>query len=76
MMLCVRLGNKKPLSSVTALMTTAAKRARKKANRARRIKLTPGEAAQLEEALTTPSEHAAAVTALAKFLKMQKKLRG
>lgn len=64
-------------------MTTAAKRARKKANKlkgwpeAEAMKLTPAEVKQVEEALeepvTTESEHAAAMTALAKVKRMRKR---
>lgn len=74
-------------------MTTAAKRARKKANKLKGwpgvleamkemtepevMKLTAAEAKQVEEALeepvTTESEHAAAMTALAQVKRMRKK---
>jgi hypothetical protein len=63
-------------------MTTAAKRARKKANKLKgwpdeEMKLTPREAVQLEEALGEPtvteSEHAAAMLALAAARKMKKR---
>lgn len=57
-------------------MTTAAKRARKKASKLKGwpdevMLLTPAELEQAEEPVTTESEHAAAVTALAAVKRMR-----